>query len=137
MSVGGIKLLIDKYRDSFREVVSLAKKRRMLHDENSDDSITKISITDHVYDESDVELKSYLMSLDFEAIKVVQTVMYLGRDKDYNESLEPRDIYLKERQYFDNHIGWKTKEVEVNQVVEKLPLDEYLEDGFEILSIKL
>lgn len=55
--------------------------------------------------------------------------MYLGRDKDYNP------IYKKEREYFDN-LGWNDKWAEVNQILSKVPLNEYLKNGLKILKIK-
>ncbi|MFB4471812.1 hypothetical protein ACDI16_02440 [Oceanobacillus caeni] len=132
-------MLLNNYQGVFR----LAKKRRINHDENLkvallerfenmafDDYMNK----DH---ENELELYNFLCALDFETVKVLQTLMYLGRDKDYNGNLTSKNIYLEERRYFDNQIGWKTKEIEINQMVEKLPLDEYLEEALKILRINL
>ncbi|MCU5668866.1 hypothetical protein OCB72_30055 [Bacillus cereus] len=33
-------------------------------------------------------------------------------------------------------IGWMNKEMDVNQIVEKLPLDIYLQKGLEVLRIR-
>ena len=62
--------------------------------------------------------------------------MYIGRDHDYdrNDSYETR--YKKYRESLDFR-GWNEKEIEVDQIVQKVPLDNYLKDGFEILGINL
>lgn len=81
------------------------------------------------------KLEDYLESLDFETIKIIQTIMYLGRDKEYDELPRPELRYKKLREYFGKS-GWSTKEIEINQMVSKMPFSKYLKDGFEILGIK-
>ncbi|GAB3797305.1 hypothetical protein [Virgibacillus kimchii] len=133
-------MLLNEYKDVFKEVVRLAKKRRLDHVPVSTSSFEKKSFAYYWVkkDDDDKEnLKNFLNALDFETIKVLQTLMYLGRDKDFHDNLSRREIYRRERNYFDNEVGWKTKEIEINQMVEKLPLDEYLEDAFEVLKIEL
>lgn len=80
------------------------------------------------------ELSDYLNSLDFETVKNLQTLMYLGRDEDYskNDSFEER--FYKYREYFDKR-DWNTQEIEVGQMTEKAPLAEYLENGMKIVGI--
>lgn len=82
------------------------------------------------------QLRTYCETLDFETIKVLQTIMYLGRDRDYDYNDTPEEIYKKQREYFDLQ-GWNTQEIETNQMIGKKPLPQYLREGFEILKISL
>lgn len=66
--------------------------------------------------ELDKNLKNYLLSLDFEDIKIIQVVMFIGRDKTYNKSLTTAEIYDDYMDYYSNHIGFNTKEVEVYEM---------------------
>lgn len=99
-------------------------------------------------------LQDYLMHTDFETVKVVQIVMYIGRDyptqiREYREeSYDAYHVYenitpvengdgLIDQWMRDIHgvNGWNTQAIEVNQIVQKLPLDEYLNRAFKILGI--
>ena len=73
-------------------------------------------------------LANYLDKLDFETIKVLQTIMYIGRDSTYKLNDGSYDY-----DYTRNHLhkkGWKNpKAIEVEQFVSKYPLAEYLRKG--------
>ena len=74
------------------------------------------------------ELFDYLASLDYEVIKFIQTVMYIGRDASCVREDGTYDYFFT-RQCMDQR-GWnKDKEIEVYQIAEKLPLAEYLRKG--------
>lgn len=66
----------------------------------------------------------FLNSLDFEEIKFIQTLMYMGGD----ESLDFESQY----QSFEDS-GWASKEVEMQQITGKHinELQEFIEIGFE------
>lgn len=81
-------------------------------------------------------LEEYLLGLDFEIVKVVQTIMYIGRDRDYPENSTPEEIYHYNRVGLDNQ-RWSTKDIEVSQIVSKAPLYDYLRTGFRILEISI
>ncbi|MFL0197637.1 PIN-like domain-containing protein [Clostridium sp. WILCCON 0269] len=85
--------------------------------------------------EAEKELRDYLHELDFETIKIIQTIMYLGRDGDYNEEDRVDERYSKFRQDLDE-LGWSKKDIEINQMVNKIPLDKYLIKGLKILGIE-
>ena len=73
------------------------------------------------------DLYDYLQSLDFNSIKVIQTIMYIGRDSffdDNNGKCDFDEVY----DYFNGQ-GWNTKEIETNQIDEKTPLGRYLING--------
>lgn len=82
------------------------------------------------------ELLSYLESLSFEDIKDLQTVMYLGRDEDYSEEETYEERFQNFRKYLDSR-GWNSKKIEIRQISQKTPLDEYLLNGFKILNINI
>ncbi|RBP88973.1 uncharacterized protein DUF3775 [Cytobacillus firmus] len=80
-------------------------------------------------------LESYMASLSFDDIKMLQTIMYLGRDRDYDNDMTPEEIYNDYLESF-NQRGWKTKNIETRQMTQKLPLSDYLNTGLEILNVK-
>ena len=81
------------------------------------------------------KLEKVLMNLSFDEVIALQTIMYLGRDKDYkgNTADEIFTDYLK----YIKSLGVRTKELEVRQMVGKMPLGEYLTEGYKILGINL
>ncbi|HDR4865722.1 TPA: DUF3775 domain-containing protein [Bacillus cereus] len=127
-----------------KDVIKLARDRRLFYEQldKGDSGSSPQDIIDfskspegQELDKKDELLESYLKELDFDTVKNIQTIMYLGRDKDYDVSDTPEEIYSKERAYFDSQ-GWNSMSIEINQMVEKMPLDRYLEDGLEILQIR-
>lgn len=114
-------ILVSKIND----VIQLADKRRKFYEANPDSN----------YNSLDTDIENYLKSLTFDEIKSLQSIMYLGRDKDYDRSQSPQEIYNAQYDYFDKALGWNTKELEINQMVEKLPLDQYLADAKIILGL--
>ncbi|MDF2472773.1 MAG: hypothetical protein K0R21_555 [Anaerocolumna sp.] len=81
------------------------------------------------------ELFDYCQTLEYETIKILQTIMCLGRDKDHCHVLGHHEIYEKARNYKDNVIGWRTKELDIYQIIEKELLHQYLRDGLAILGL--
>ena len=108
------------------------------------------------------ELLSYLLSLNFESLKVVQTVMYIGRDYETMIQTEFDDEYdgeYDEEDFRRNTIslpvpnpdfvlyewlrdlgeckGWQSKRIEAEQIYQKkLSLHTYLNRAFRILGIE-
>lgn len=76
------------------------------------------------------KLREYLDSLSFEDVKFVQTLMYIGRDESSNEDISAAQLY--EEKFAS--LSWSSKEIEINMILEKLPLDEYLSNGKEIIK---
>lgn len=77
------------------------------------------------------ELYKYLMSLDFEVIQALQTIMYVGRD--FGEEEQVDNYYKLKRAELDAR-GWKTKSIEINQMVQKRPLGDYLMRGWAMVK---
>jgi len=141
--------MFNNLNDIFKNVYDLAYQRRIDHDKYAlkEFSTTKRGLQEYenyqksnnkkIVDKSESQLEKYMSSLDFETIKIIQTIMYLGKDEEYNKNDTPQQIYTKERSNFD-HQGWnKDKNVEINQMVEKVPFDQYLLNGFKILNIRI
>ena len=116
-----------------RKIVLVANKR----EENQKETMVSLSNLDvSGFDDTyDKQLEDILVKLDLEQVMALQTIMYLGRDKDYrgNTADEIFDDYKK---YIES-LGVKTKELEIRQMVEKMPLGEYLTEGYRILGIAL
>lgn len=135
--------MFEEYSKVFEVVYSLAKMRNRdfggkKRKAQTDGIINLAEITrDDLYEDFyygvSKELENFLMALDFETVKIIQVIMYLGRDKDYDEKLPVEEIYKQVRAGFDG--SWAEKYIEVNQMVEKFPLDKYLANGFKILKI--
>lgn len=120
--------MFKELKDVFTDVLNLANNRRTYYEQ-------------HGFEGKDVEKKrlelvAYLNELDYEVVKTIQVIMYLGRDEDYDGYDIPEEIYRKQRKYFDS-LGWNNKVIEINQIAEKMPLDIYLTNGFKILDIHL
>jgi hypothetical protein len=81
-------------------------------------------------------LNDYMVKLSFDDVKMLQTVMYLGRDRDYDKSQTPIEIFNDYLNYLGKN-GWNTKEIEINQMTEKAPLADYIRSGLEILNVTI
>jgi len=92
-----------------------------------------ISDFDDTYDR---QLTEILMTLELDEVMALQAIMYLGRDKDYNSTMTADEIFLDYKKYIDT-LGINTKELEIKQMVEKVPLGEYITEGYAILGIIL
>lgn len=84
----------------------------------------------------DKQLTEILMDLELDEVIALQTIMYLGRDKDYNSKLTPDEIFVDNKKYIES-LGVKTKELEVRHMVGKMPLGRYIVEGYSILGIIL
>lgn len=79
-------------------------------------------------------LIDYLNDQDYEVIKNIMVIMYLGRDREYNKSHSPEAIFKHQRKDFESH--WDEKKIIIDQITSKVPLDIYLSNGLKILQIK-
>ncbi|MFJ8116656.1 hypothetical protein [Bacillus mycoides] len=131
----------------FSDVIKLARDHRVYYEKYGMKSITttpdgfrkreefRNSPEGKELSRREKELDAYLDGLDFEVIKTLQVIMYLGIVRDYDKEDTPEEIYRKEREASDSQ-GWNTKSIEINQMTEKLPLDEYLQNGLSILGVR-
>lgn len=138
-----VNTLFNDQKQIFRDAIRLAENWRNAHDSSSFEggSISEIQAFEATAEGQKInalaiELDDYLQSLDFDEVKMLQTVMYLGRDQDYDKSLPPHLIYENEFDYFEKD-GWVSKEVEINQMTEKMALADYLKSGLDILKVSI
>lgn len=134
-------MLFNGKEQIFRDIIHFAEAREKAHDlAKSENGIFEKAIDfklSPAEEAAEVSLKNYMDSLTFEDIKMLQVVMYLGRDRDHDKTLStPLEIYNDYFKYFDG-MGWHSKEIEINQVIEKAPLADYLKSGLEILNVEL
>ena len=95
-----------------------------------------IDVDDLVIHGKERELLDFLNSLDYEVVKALQVIMYIGRDSSCMEN-DGTYSYEKTRNHFDKR-GWNSdKSIEVHQMVEKVQLVEYLKEGLKKLNIVL
>lgn len=120
--------------DVAKRIVAIANTREQNQQEGFF-SLSNLNLSD--YDVTYVnQLTEILMNLELDEVMALQTIMYLGRDKDYNSNLTSDEISLDYKKYIES-LGIKTKELEVRQMVEKMPLGKYITDGYAILGIIL
>ena len=120
--------------DVAKRIVAIANTREQNQQEGFF-SLSNPNLSD--YDVTyDNQLTEILMNLELDEVMALQTIMYLGRDKDYNSNLTSDEIFLDYKKYIES-LGIKTKELEVRQLVEKMPLGKYITDGYAILGIIL
>lgn len=128
--------MFNELKDTFAKLHKLAWEARQAHGHGE---VTISEIADLLEAEEDSEdeaLFSFLNELDFETVKIIQTIMLLGREQKENERDTPEEAYKKMRQGLDRQ-GWNEKEVEIYYIIEKAPLYQYLKSGFEVLNISL
>lgn len=126
--------MFEEKMDILKMVYQLAHEKESLESSSwsaMDDGIDLDAIRK---EREEYPLLNYLKTLDYADIQMIQTIMYLGRDKDYTGS-EPREIYDSVFKRLD----WNpNKNIEINQIYGKLGvLYRYLKNGFEILNIRV
>ena len=78
-------------------------------------------------------VSDYLMNANFDTVKIVQTVMYIGRDYQDDTPVCDGDALIDK--WMKKEDDWKPKSIEISQIAEKMPLGEYLNRAFTILGI--
>ena len=89
-----------------------------------------------VYLPEEKALNDYLMTLDRDAVEVLEVLMLLGRDNEYRiDDKAPEENYLslKEERYHHH----PDQQAAVYYLTGKKPLAKYLEDGLGYLGIIL
>jgi len=133
---------LENFKDVISKVISLAQDRiwaRRANNHNSGNgtvcSVASYSEIVPKEIEEDKALREYLWNLDYEAIKVLQTIMYIGRDDFFKK--DGTYSYSEARAYFDKD-GWQDdKTIEANQICEKSPLASYLLEGCKKIGFEL
>lgn len=135
--MGNIKDL-EKYMNEIQHVIGIADEmHREYWAEHTDGEAVELDwdIDKLAISGKEKELFDYLVSLDYEVIKVLQTIMYIGRDSSSIREDGTYD-YFYTRQCMDQR-GWnEDKEIEAYQIAQKLPLAEYLRKGCQKIGLR-
>lgn len=152
------QISLEKLKPVFQLVYNLAaeERKKKVQINRTDMGVVRLSEIVEIdigNDYAKSELLNYLRILDFERIKAVQTIMYIGRDyisefmaeNDGNgvESLSfpvknPDSVFFEWMNYLAESMEWKSKDVEAYHIYEKVGmLCNYLEMAFTILDINL
>ena len=138
---------LSPYFTTFKIALYMAEERYNEHKKEFDkmdtdgDGIVSYKLNSIVADDlvikgKEKELFDFLNSLDYEVIKTLQVIKYIGRDSFCAEE-DGTYNYEKSRNYFDRQ-GWnQDKSIEVHQMVEKIHLADYLKEGFRKLNITI
>ena len=86
--------------------------------------------------EKDADLKSFFRTLNKEEFKVVHTLMWIGLHKNSLTDETPKTVLDLIGIGFANQ-EWESKEEEIDFLVSKPLLHDYLSGGIEVLSIDL
>lgn len=128
---------LKNYLDDIWEIIRIASERSDEYwSKNKEGEPVELSwdIDELAYSGKEKELFDYISSLDYEEIKTIQTIMYIGRDGSCAEEDGTFD-YFKTRKRMDVK-GWnEDKDIEAMQMVEKIPLADYLRKGCEKLNL--
>ncbi|MCU5491170.1 hypothetical protein OCB70_02130 [Bacillus cereus] len=139
--------MFEELNGVFTDVIRLARDHRVYYEKYGMKSVTTTpdglrerkefenSSEGKELSRREKELDAYLSGLDFEVIKTLQVIMYLGITRDYDEQDNPEGIYYKEREAADSQ-GWDSKDLEIYQMTGKLTLDQDLQNGLRILGIR-
>ena len=123
----------------YKELVETAKKIAEIANKRSENMregfFTYNDMVDFDEPYSD-QITKILMDLSLDEVMSLQTIMYLGRDKDYDSKLSPDEIFLDYKKYIES-LGVNTKKLEVEQMVGKNYLGKYIREGYKILGIAL
>ncbi|WP_185903585.1 DUF3775 domain-containing protein [Lysinibacillus sphaericus] len=134
-------LLNEQKLSMLNHVIDLAEIRQREYDSEdhsistSDiEGILKILKSDDNKKFREIEKKmfDYLMSLTFDDVKFIQTVMYIGRDESFDEDISAEQLYDEKF----NSLSWQSQEIESNMIIEKMPLADYLRRGIELIKSK-
>lgn len=78
------------------------------------------------------ELEDYLEKFSKDEVILIESLMYIGRDGLGEDPRDTEGILQNNFNYFSD---W-TKDDAINQMTEKFPLPDYLENGIKILNLE-
>ena len=116
ISIGG-SIMIQNNKIDY--VIKLAKGRQAF----------LMSKEENLYNQFNSLLQLYLEQLNFEEIKSLRAIMYLGQDETLNTKLTSDEIYEDYLNYLNSDLKNTTQQIKTEQILEKTPLGDYLEKG--------
>ncbi|WP_033543913.1 hypothetical protein [Planococcus sp. CAU13] len=127
--------------DLLSSLINLAETRQEYHDRYSLKSGSMKELMEYEKTENYQKVKekkdaleNSLNSQDFEDVKIMQVIMYIGRDTAQS-NIKPASQLFEENYDYHEKSGWNKKSIEVSQMVQKVPLAEYLIKGKELLNL--
>ncbi|NBI05776.1 hypothetical protein [Senegalia massiliensis] len=126
---------MDNEYNVLSDVIELARDRRRVEERDSNDiifsSLENTELSEEYYSKNK-NLEDHLINLDIEVIRSLITSMYLGRDWYTFEDKSFEDNYIWMKNHLKTTGGWNDKSILINQMLEKSPLDVYLENYIDI-----
>lgn len=128
-------MLYSVKKKDIEKLIEMAKRREELP---SKVVVSGVGFTEWVRKDDphlseDKLIGGYLRTFNYEQIQTLQTIMYLGRDKDVELcDKSPEAIFdeKKRRLIWTNDI-----EIEIGTIVSKRPLATYLKEGMRLLKL--
>lgn len=80
------------------------------------------------------ELKNYLNGQDMAFVKLVQVILYVGSTKPHVEEGTKEALYDKVMDAFNQLKGWRTQEIEVNNMIIKVGMDRQFKEGMAVFE---
>ncbi|MGL4344684.1 MAG: hypothetical protein ACRCTE_05775 [Cellulosilyticaceae bacterium] len=78
-------------------------------------------------------LRNYLNHQDMAFVKMIQVVLHIGKTKQVGGEESSEKLFEETYQAFDMLKGWRPKEIEVHNMIIKVPMEKYLDKGLLIL----
>lgn len=79
-------------------------------------------------------LKNYLNAQDMAFVKLVQVIIYVGKTKQEVDVQTKQQLYDEVMSSFNQFKGWRPQEIEVNNMIFKVPLDEQFKKGMDLFD---
>ena len=136
---------LNKYKDIVENVIQYARQENNNYTDGNRKKMGDIDLYEAINRRNGSKLWQYLNSLDYDTIKIVEVMMYVGRDYSIiseegieNEEIKhldtPLEFFTKIYDDFSDR-GWESQSIVVEQIYGKAPLDKYLERAVKLLYI--
>lgn len=134
-----IELVNIREKISKKEHEELRKEKGLQKNELFGIPMSEIKPHSEEYLKYNNQIINILMNLKKDEVMALQTIMYMGRDKDYDENLQSYSAIFKDYNKYIKSLSWTkdTKEDEVERMVCKSDLGKYLIEGYRILGIDI
>lgn len=123
IGIKGGMIMVKTLNDIFEKIISLSEKRRLIR-KNIKENFTYIisNKPDIKLRKTEKELKKLLEQIDYETIKIIQNIIYLGRDREYDIESTLEDIFRSTKRSVSKS-EYINKKVEIEHILEKYLLD--------------
>ena len=133
--------MFKELKDIINKIISLSSELNEISDSDTKSysrngiiNLGEIPAPSYDYISKHNELSNFLYDLDYETIKQIETIMFIGREIPLDSEETPEQIYNNMRNEA-NELKWSNKEGEIEYIISKAPLADYLKKGMRILKI--